>query len=256
MFFISRRPRERGELFHVIVRGIGKQIIFESDADRNKYLELLQRYRDDTEVMIMAYCLMENHVHLLICDTSDELPLFMKKLGISYAAYYNKKYDRIGHLFQDRYKSQVIVDEAGLLNVFRYILNNPAKAHISKASKYRWSSYREYGKSGMLTDSKMIVEILGSDVVLDDFLAIDSEYDGMEDLPVRHDDKWALEVIRKTLEVDSGTMLQQLPKDERDEKLCMLKEKGITIRQLERLTGINRSVIQRAKKMSQKNRPH
>lgn len=252
---MSRKPRAIGQFFHVIVRGIGKQILFEDDSDRIKFLELLERYREETEVVIMAYCLMENHVHLMLQDESQEMSLFMKKLGISYASYYNKKYDRTGHLFQDRYKSQVIVDEIGLLNVYRYILNNPAKAFIAKASDYKWSSYKEYGQVAGLTNASMLKELIGSEMSLDDFLEISTDYEGMEEMTIRHDDDWALDVIRKTLSVESGTVLQQLPKVERDEMLAILKEKGISIRQLERLTGINRSVIQRARKRVEKNRP-
>ena len=107
---------------HIIVRGIGKQILFEDDSDRRTYLSFLKKYRGETEITIFAYCLMENHVHLLIQDRNGAAPLFMKKMGVSYAQYYNRKYDRIGHLFQDRYKSERIEDDAYLLTVFRYIL--------------------------------------------------------------------------------------------------------------------------------------
>ena len=252
---MPRKPRAKGQFFHVIVRGIGKQILFENDQDRNKFLELLERYRDETDIAIMAYCLMENHVHLLVNDPSESMPLFMKKLGISYASYYNKKYDRVGHLFQDRYKSEPILDDRGLLNVYRYILNNPVKAHISQVNKYEWSSYREFGRSGALTDTAILVKLIGDKSKLDAFLLENTDYEGIEFQPSRHDDDWALEMIRKTLGVESGTALQQMTRAERDENLAKLKEKGISVRQLERLTGINRNVIQRAKRVNE-NRPH
>ena len=245
---MPRRPRAAGQFSHVIVRGIGKQILFEDDGDRTKFLRLLERSRDDTGVIIMAYCLMENHVHLLIRDASGKLALFMQKVGISYAGYYNRKYERIGHLFQDRFKSQIIVDDTGLLNVYRYILKNPEKAFICAASRYRWSSYREYGKEGGLTDSTMFQSLIGDRTSLDCFLQADSDYEGMEDLPVRHDDAWALGIIRSSLSAGSGTILQQMSKAERNEKLILLRRKGLTVRQLERLTGINRGVIQRVTK--------
>ena len=243
---MSRGPRAAGYLFHVIVRGIGKQVLFEDNKDRNKFLELLERYRDEINIVIMAYCLMENHVHLLVNTSAKELALFMKKLGISYASYYNKKYDRIGHLFQDRYRSEVITSESGLLKVYSYILNNPEKAHIARACDYKWSSYREYGKIGKLTDTSMLKILIGDKITLAEFLKQDTEYEGMEDLPARHNDAWALDIIRKTISCDSGTALQQMSKSERDEKLALLKKQGISTRQLERLTGINRGVISRA----------
>ena len=246
---MSRKSRTKGQFFHVIVRGIGKQILFENNQDRNKFLDLLERYRDETDIVIMAYCLMENHVHLLVNDPFENMSLFMKKLGISYASYYNKKYDRVGHLFQDRYKSELIVDDSGLLNVYRYILNNPVKAHISNASKYEWSSYKEFGESGVLTDTTYLVKLIGNKSKLDNFLIEDTEYEGIEFQPLKHDDNWAIEIIRRTLGVESGTALQQMTRNDRDESLVKLKEKGISVRQLERLTGINRNVIQRAKRV-------
>ena len=84
---------------------------------------------------------------------------------------YKKKYDRIGHLFQDRYKSEVIVDEVGLLNVYRYILNNPSKAGIAKANDYKWSSYKEYNQVGGLTDASIIKTLIGTEANLDKFLS-------------------------------------------------------------------------------------
>ena len=128
-------------------------------------------------------------------------------------------------------------------------LNNPVKAHISNANKYEWSSYKEFGKSGVLTDTAILVKLIGNKSKLDNFLIEDTEYEGIEFQPLKHDDNWAIEIIRRTLGVESGTALQQMTRDERNESLVKLKEKGISVRQLERLTGINRNVIQRVKRV-------
>ncbi|MBQ3849619.1 MAG: transposase, partial [Clostridia bacterium] len=105
---MSRQARRLSETgyFHVIVRGIGKQLLFEHDDDYRYYLMLLERYISQLSVSVCAYCLMENHVHLLLKDSKNELSLFMKKMGVSYSSYFNKKYDRTGHLFQDRFFSR------------------------------------------------------------------------------------------------------------------------------------------------------
>ena len=230
---------------HIIVRGIGKQILFEDDSDRRTYLSFLEKYRGETEITIFAYCLMENHVHLLIQDRNGAAPLFMKKMGVSYAQYYNRKYDRIGHLFQDRYKSERIEDDAYLLTVFRYILNNPPKAGICEASQYPWSSYREYGQNG-LANTEMLREMIGSDEDFQRFILQWDETECMEAEHRKQDDTWAMAMIQKTLHISSGTQLQQYARQQRDEALALLKKKGLTVRQLERLTGINRGIIQKA----------
>ena len=138
----ARNPGEWGYL-HLIARGIGKQILFEEKADFLHFLHLLKRFGDETNVAICAYCLMDNHFHLLVYDPAFSSPLFMKKLEGTYAAYFNRKYERSGHLFQNRYKSKVIDSEDALITVLRYILNNPRKAGISSAAEYPWSSYQK-----------------------------------------------------------------------------------------------------------------
>lgn len=251
---MPRQARINEEYLHIIVRGIGKQVLFESDEDRIHYLNLMKRYRDDCEIIILAYCLMENHVHLLLKDPKGITSEFMKKMGISYALYYNKKYDRTGHLFQDRYKSENIRNDEGLLAVYRYILNNPGKAGIASPQNYKWSSYQEYDKKTGLTDSSILRKMIGNRENFQKFLKNDDEEEFMEDMPVKHDDEWAIKKIKMILGVSSGTVLQQMSKSERDENLAKLRKAGLTVRQIERLTGINRGIVQMAKADKQ-NRP-
>lgn len=243
---MSRQARQAGEFLHIIVRGIGRQILFEDDADRRKYLFFLRKYSAENDITLLAYCLMENHVHLLIHNANGASPIFMKKMGISYAYYFNQKYDRSGHLFQDRYLSEVIGDDAYLLAAFRYILNNPQKAGICKASEYKWSSYHDYGKTNVLTDTKIVKELLGTESAFEQFMLQQDDAEYMEAEPRKRSDAWALSVIQNKLHVMSGTQLQQLDRQQRNEALVLLKKEGLSVRQLERLTGINRGVIQKA----------
>ena len=231
---------------HLIVRGIGRQALFEDREDRIRYLALLQRYSRETEVAICAYCLMENHVHLLAYDPKGHTPLLMKKLGVCYARHFNRKYERVGHLFQDRYQSEAIEDDGYFLAVYRYILNNPEKAGICRAEDYEWSSYRQYDDPEAFVDTSLLHGMIGD---ADDYAAFMREKDDvacMEFEPPRHDDEWAAAIIRERLKVTSGTVLQTFDRDERNAALRRLKAEGISVRQLERLTGINRGVIQRA----------
>ena len=104
---MPRQARVKSEsgYTHLIVRGIGRQVLFEAREDYQFYLAILERYSHETEIQVCAYCLMENHVHLLVCDANARIALMMKKLGVSYSQYFNRKYKRQGHLFQDRYLS-------------------------------------------------------------------------------------------------------------------------------------------------------
>lgn len=243
---MPRQPRMAGEYLHIIVRGIGKQILFEETADWEKYLSFLKKYASENGITILAYCLMENHVHLLVQDAQYCVSVFMKKMGVSYAQYYNRKYSRTGHLFQDRFQSENITEDAYLLAVFRYILNNPQKAGICRADAYPWSSYHEYGEVGGLTDTSLLCGMIGSKADFQAFMSQPDDGEYMEADARKRDDAWALEVLQKELHITSGTQLQQFERDKRDAALALLKKKGLSIRQLERLTGINRGVVQKA----------
>lgn len=232
---------------HVIIRGIGKQIIFEDRTDGFYFLKLLKKYSLETDVKISAYCLMENHVHLLVNAPDDRIIVFMKKLCVSYAGYFNKKYDRVGHVFQDRYKSEPIEDERYLLTVFRYILQNPYKAGICRPSDYPWSSYNLYKYPPKYMDLDLIKELVGTKDDYVKFISSDCNDCCLEFEPSSHNDNWALGVMKESLGVKSGTELQNYSKEKRDSAIRLLRKKGISVKQLERLTGISKTVIYKAK---------
>ena len=242
----ARKFSESG-YFHAMQRGIGKQLLFEDPDDYQFYLRMLEKYSRETGVAVCAYCLMENHTHLLLYDKEKKISEFMKKIGIRYSYYFNQKYERTGHLFQGRYRSEPVEDEAYLIAVTRYILNNPQKAGVCPAKDYQWSSYRCFGDSSSFVDMSIIKSLLGDQKAFDAYLEEENDDQCMEfDTGVRHDDKWALRVIHCQLKGQSGTCLQRMDREKRDRALRALKKAGLSIRQLERLTGINRGVIQKA----------
>ncbi len=241
---VARNIYEEGYR-HVIVRGIGKQILFEDENDYGLFLRLLERYSRETSVDVCAYCLMENHVHLLLHDRSTDTALFMKKVGVSYSAYYNRKYERTGHLFQDRYKCENITDDRGYLTVLRYILRNPEKAGFCKTEKYQWSSFGSYGDKKSFLDQSLTWSLFENMSSFRDYMVRDNADSCMES-DGRMDDGRARNVIKDKLGISSGTVLQGYDKAKRNKALKELKEIGLSIRQIERLTGINRGVIQRA----------
>ncbi len=239
----ARRMSDYGYM-HVIVRGIGRQILFEDKNDYMHYLRKLEQYCIETNVKVSAYCLMENHVHLLVHGEPEMIILLMKKIGVSYSSYFNKKYDRVGHLFQDRYLSEPIENDVYLLTVFRYILKNPQKAGICSPAHYNWSSYKLYEEESEFLDLSLIQKMLGSKTKYDKFILNSNDddlcldYDGN-----RHDDEWAKEVIAECLGISTGTMLQNYSKAERNSAIIKLKKSGLSARQIERLTGIGRNIV-------------
>ena len=150
--------------YHVMIRGVNKQIIFNNDNDRKNFLHLLTYYKAKLNCIIHAYCLMDNHVHLLIEDNEGNLAELMKNITSVYAGEFNKKYKRVGHLFQDRYRSECVEDDNYLLRLVRYIHRNPEKAGICNTEEYKWSSYSEYIYGEKIIKKDFILKIYDEDI--------------------------------------------------------------------------------------------
>ncbi len=158
----TARKISKTGFYHVIIRGVNKEMIFIDDEDRKMFLRLLKFYKTDMNCKIHAYCLMSNHVHLLIEDKKLKIGELMKNITCVYAGEFNKKYNRVGHLFQDRFNSQNVEKQDYLFRVIRYIHRNPEKAGICKTEEYRWSSYNEVIYGSKIIDRDFILSIYGN----------------------------------------------------------------------------------------------
>ncbi len=133
------------EIYHVLLRGNNRNWIFEDSNNKRKFLKLLNKQVDDGLIDLVAWCIMDNHVHLVLKAGLKNLNIAMKKTNTSYAVNYNLKNKLEGHVFQDRFKSQPVEDDNYLIQVIRYVHNNPVKAGIvSNVQEYEWSSYGTY----------------------------------------------------------------------------------------------------------------
>jgi putative transposase len=144
---MARRPRIQfeGAFYHIITRGNQRQDIFLDESDRRRYLELLHRYRIKCGFILYAYVLMTNHIHLLIETPDEPISRIMQLLNFTYTQYFNRKYGKVGHLFQGRYKSYLCDKDNYLLSLVRYIHNNPVRAGLAEdAGAYAWSSHGAY----------------------------------------------------------------------------------------------------------------
>ena len=144
---MPRQARVKGEFssYHIIQRGNDKKEIFLSDNDKRKFISILQKAKTKYNFLIYAYCLMDNHVHLLIKDNGNDISKVIKSINVSYVLYFNRKYHRCGHLFQNRFISDIIKDDRQLMSVSKYIHNNPVKAKmVQRPEAYLWSSYYSY----------------------------------------------------------------------------------------------------------------
>lgn len=147
---VPRRPRSliNKGYYHILTRGNNRRTVFQCQADYVCMLGIIGLYLEKFQIRIFHYCLMPNHIHLLVqAVKSADLPKFMQGILQVYANYFRKKYDSTGFLFQNRYKSIHIKKESYLLDCARYIERNPLRAKICKDLKaYLWSSYLFYAE--------------------------------------------------------------------------------------------------------------
>lgn len=137
-----------GAVYHVICRGNNRQAVFRDDQDRKRYLEKLSVYCEEKGVELFCYCLLTNHIHLLLETPKGNLSKLMQPFQTSYTVYFNKRHRRTGHVFEQRYKAMLVDKDNYLLQVSRYIHLNPVAAKIVKRPQdYRWSSYPSYLRS-------------------------------------------------------------------------------------------------------------
>lgn len=136
----------KSSFFHIMVQGINKEYIYNSDNDKEEYLKIIKAIENKCDIKVISHCVMDNHVHLITeIEEIKELSKFMHKVNTLYAMYYNKKYNRVGYVYRDRYKSQVIYSEKQLYACINYVHNNPVKAGICKCPcEYKYSSYNNF----------------------------------------------------------------------------------------------------------------
>lgn len=257
----SRSDDERGEemprrsrqlsssgIYHIMLRGINRQAIFEDDADGTRFLEILAEYKMVSNYRVLGYCLMGNHVHLLLLVEGEPLSTILRRIASKYVYWFNAKYDRVGHLFQERFKSEPVEDEAYLLTVLRYIHRNPIKAGLcSLPEEYGLSSYHDYMGGRGIVDTDYILAMTNRERLAEytreetDDVCLD-----MEEHPRRRlTDEAARDVIERLSGCSSVAGFQQLSAESRNAVLPKILREGVSIRQASRLTGLSVGVIRR-----------
>ena len=235
-----------------MLRGINKQAIFEDDEDIQRLLETIVKYKEICKYEVYAYCIMSNHVHLLMKETEEAISNVIKRISGSYVFWYNKKYERCGHLFQERYKSEAVENDEYFLTAMRYIHQNPIKAGLVKDIKgYEWSSYNEYINEAAVINRDFVLEMFSIDKkkAVEMFSKFNCQKNN--DMCLEDDEKVKVSDIELRdkfvqLGIINASEVRQLEKSKRNDILKNLKSiEGVTIRQLSRMTGISKSVINR-----------
>jgi REP element-mobilizing transposase RayT len=250
---MGRMPRKLSNtgIYHVMFRGINKQDIFWEESDYIKMIEILQLVKEIKKYEIYAYCLMSNHVHIIIKEKEPgDISSILKRILVRYVMWYNWKYERCGRLISNRYISIPVEVDNYFLNLIRYIHQNPLK--VGKNIEYKWSSYLEYSDRSCynITDCYFALSIISKG----DFNNFHSEEEkGVFEPPERI--KIADADIRKYINNKwrvSPEKISSMPKKDRNNIIEVLV-RMYSARQISRITGISRRIIQ---KVPKKERPH
>ena len=231
-----------------MLRGINQQVIFEDDEDYIKFIETLKDYKAVSEYKVFAYCLMSNHIHILLKVEKEDLDLIMKRLAGSYVYWYNWKYYRKGHLFQDRFRSEPVEDDSYFLTVLRYIHQNPVKAGLVKnVDEYKYSSYNDYiNENGTLIDYEFAFSLIKKDEFINFNKESNEDYClDIDEQKFRLSDNDAKILIEKISKCKTSIEFQNLSIEKRNTYIKKLKDNGLSIRQICRLTGISFSIVRK-----------
>jgi REP element-mobilizing transposase RayT len=241
----ARKKSESG-IYHVMLRGINRETIFLENEDYEKYLHCLSECKAISGFTLYAYCLMGNHIHLLLKEGREPLAQVFKRIGSRYVFWYNWKYQRSGHLFQDRYKSEPVEDDAYFQTVLRYIYRNPVKANLCKTpGDYKWSSYRTLGQEQAIADNDSLAELMPI-TELRAYAETDADDEVLDLKPdLRFTDDASAQLVRQEFGIENPLEIQYLPPERQNIILKKLHMRGSSIRQLARLTGISKGKLER-----------
>lgn len=248
---MPRKARERSStgIYHIMLRGIDKRDIFIDDEDRMKFLENVEKAKKVGKFEIYGYCLMYNHIHMLIKE-GEEIGKSIKRITVGYVGWHNRKYERTGHLFQNRYMSEPVETESYLLTVLRYIHQNPVKAGIvNKAEYYQWSSYNKYyldyqGKKSFIS-CDLIKAYFKTYEDFNRYMNANNDDKCLEYNPVKiYNDNTLREIIYKEYNIDN---IAKMPVGERNKIIKEIyNSKQTSIRQLSRILGLGKTIVEKA----------
>lgn len=247
------REFSSSKIYHIIIKGIDEGTIFYDDEDRNVFLNKLKVTKKKFKYKILAYCLMNNHVHLVISIENENLSKGIQSLIIRYARYFNRKYDRKGPFVQNRFNSKKVESQRYFLEVCRYVHRNPEKAGIEKTEKYRWSSYHEYIGKEKIIDRRFLMHYLGND--MNNFIEYTTKKESKQEVDRLADfemirklsDDIVVKIILDKLKFSSvDEIINYFKKEKNYEKIRVLKEiRGTNVTQISRIIRVSRHLVKK-----------
>ena len=239
---MPRAPRMKSEsgIYHVMLRGINKENIFLNDVDKQRIIEIIKKYKQACKFELYAYCVMSNHIHLLIKET-DNNPIdnIIKRIACSYVTWYNERYRRVGHLFQDRFRSEPVNDDQYFLTVLRYIHQNPVKVGLDE---FKWSSLNNYKqKNKTFVDTDFAFGIVAYDELMEFMMMSNEDVCLDEETKEKKMNSSDAESFFKEISgCNTSEEFSTFSLSKKINIISMCRESGITENKISELTGISR----------------
>lgn len=247
---MARRPRlDMAGYHHVINRGVARSNIFTSSSDKDKFLQILCKACKLYDVIVHDYCLMDNHYHLLLETKHENLSLMMRQVNSYYAIYFNKKENRIGHLWQGRFRSWYVLNEEYLYLLLRYIESNPIKANLTtKIGDYPYTlSSALFGNSEIISCAKGSILIHDfSPQTLIDFL--ETELSEEESDALNEEQKRKISIDNEEVKLARSKSLHEhfddaISKQERNEAIIRAFRDGYTQSSIAKYLNLSAGMI-------------
>lgn len=245
---MARPPREYSGsgFYHIMFRGINHQSIFLAPKDYRYMLGTIAQVKAATTFSLHAYCMMTNHVHLLLKEAQwGDISIIMKKMLTKYSMYFNRTYERCGALFDNRYKSRAVEEDSYFVMLLLYIHQNPVRAGLAQhAYEYRYSSYHEYAAASFaLVDPEPAATLIDAG----HWQAMHEETIDRSECAFVEKPGWTDAAVSQRLlalaGVENATDLACLDKKRRNGILAELKTEGVSVRQIGRVTGLSRGLV-------------
>ena len=243
----AARRKSATDIYHVMLRGINRQEVFKDKEDYRRFLHTLSDCKRISGFMLYAWCLMPNHIHLLIHVQNEPLDLIIKRIGCRFVWWYNMKYERVGHLFQDRYKSEPVEDDTYFLTVLRYIMQNPMKAGLAdNPGNWPWSSYGHYsGNEDFITDSAFVDGFFDDRKALLTYLGQPNEDHALDERPkmLHISDGKADDIAARITGCLTPDDFRPLDRHVQREYAIQLRKAHLSIAQIARVTGLPTTTV-------------
>lgn len=230
-----------------MARGNNGEYVLKEESDKWHYLDIIKKYKETCGFKLYAYCIMDNHVHMLIEVKETELSRIMQRIQQVYTQHYNKKYQRTGHVFQQRYKAVVCNKEGYLLHLIKYVHYNPVKSKLEGGINYKFSSHKEYLQNRDETiDTEEVLKIISKNKkqALKEYLEyMKEEIDEIEEQEYKIEEAQRCKLEKKETYIELEELIEKITEQEGKKKEDIRKKT-----KKPEITNIRKAIIKLSEK--------